>query len=93
MLARNGVWMSLCDLQRDGLLHNCLNSSAAIVSALSAPTSHQHADFSAGVDVTGNHAVAGNFHFRVAGDLNVFAEFFATIAWRSASKSGLTSVA
>ena len=34
---------------------------------------HQHADLGAGVNVGGDHAVAGHFHPRVAGDLDVLA--------------------
>ena len=32
---------------------------------------HQHADLGAGVDVSGDHAVAGHFHARMAGNLDV----------------------
>src|SRR5689334_18494137 len=35
----------------------------------------QNADFSAGVDIGGNHAVAGDLHTGVAWDLDVFPDF------------------
>ena len=52
---------------------SCLNSSLAVVSGLARADFDQHADLRAGVDVSGDESVAGNFDARVTGDLDVLA--------------------
>ena len=74
LLARNRVRMSRRDLQRD-VLDQLLEFLLARGFGLARADFDEHADFRAGVNVTGNQSVAGHLHFRVAGDFDVLADF------------------
>ncbi len=60
LLARNGVRMSRRDLQRD-VAHELLEFFLARRLRLARADFDQHADFRAGVDVSRDESVAGNF--------------------------------